>query len=110
MAVYTNLSVDQGTNFSSAIAVEQADGLGFDLTGYVARGQIRKTYVSTSYVNFDLSIPNPTDGVIALALSAAQTARMKPGRYQFDIEIANGTVVQRVIEGQLEINPRITRV
>lgn len=110
MAVYANLFIDQGTSFSTTITVEQADGLGFDLTGYTARGQIRKTYSSTSYVAFTTSITTPANGEISLTLTAAQTAKIKAGRYQFDIEISNGTLVQRVIEGQVEINPRVTRV
>lgn len=109
MAVYANLSIDQGSTFSSTVTVESSDGLTYNLTGYTARGQIRKTYSSSTYVAFSASIPSPTSGEINLSLTATQTAALKPGRYQFDVEIVQNTVVQRVIEGQIEVNPRVTR-
>ena len=110
MAIYANLSIDQGSSFSSVVTVEGQDGLVFNLTGYTARGQIRKTYTSTSYTAFSVSIPSPTDGKINIALTSTQTAGLKPGRYMYDIEIVQGLNVIRVIEGQVEVNPRITRV
>jgi hypothetical protein len=110
MAVYANLSIDQGSTFAATVTVEAPNGLTFDLTGYTARGQIRKTYTSTTAVSFITSIPAPTTGEIDLSLSATTTAGLKPGRYQFDIEITMGSTVQRVIEGQVEVNPRVTRV
>lgn len=110
MAVYANLSIDQGASFASTVTVEGPNGLLFDLTGYSARGQIRKSYNSTAAVNFTAGIVSPATGEINISLSASTTATLKAGRYQFDIEIVNGTVVQRVIEGQVEVNPRVTRV
>ena len=110
MAVYANLSIDQGSTFNSIVTVEGPNGLLFNLTGYTARGQIRKSYNSTTAVNFTTSITSPTAGEISISLSASTTATLKPGRYQFDIEIVSGAVVQRVIEGQAEVNPRVTRV
>lgn len=109
MAVYANLSIDQGSTFTSTITVEASNGLVFDLTGYTARGQIRKTYSSASAVDFTTSIADPESGEITIGVDAETTAEMKPGRYQFDVEIVNDTVVQRVIEGQVEVNPRVTR-
>lgn len=109
MAVYANLSIDQGSTFNSTVTVEGSDGLVFDLTGYTARGQIRKTYSSATAIDFDTSITNPTLGEINIGLTAETTAQMKPGRYQFDVEVVKDTVVQRVIQGQVEVNPRVTR-
>ena len=109
MAVYANLSIDQGSSFASTVTVEAPNGLLFDLTGYTARGQIRKTYSSTNSVEFTTAIATPQTGEISIGLSADTTAEMKPGRYQFDIEIVRQTTVQRVIEGQVEVNPRVTR-
>lgn len=110
MAVYANLSIDQGASFASTVTVEGPNGLLFDLTGYSVRGQIRKSYTSTTAVNFTAGITSPAAGEINISLSASTTATLKPGRYQFDIEIVNGALVQRVIEGQVEVNPRVTRV
>lgn len=112
MAVYANLSIDQGSNFSATITVEDQDGIRFDLTGYTARGQIRKTYSSSSAVNFTVEISNvPTSGKIEISLTANQTLEFKPGRYVYDIEIVQSSgSVTRVIEGQVDVNPRVTKI
>lgn len=113
MAVYANLSIDQGSNFSSTITVEDQDGIVFNLTGYTARGQIRKTYSSSTSVNFTVAISSPaSNGKIEISLTALQTLAFKPGRYVYDIEIvqtSSGSVT-RVIEGQVEVNPRVTQL
>ena len=110
MAIYSNFSIDQGSTFSSIVTVEGQDGLAFNLTGYTPRGQIRKTYSSSTAVNFSASIASAAAGQISLALTATQTGNLKPGRYVYDVEIVNGDVVVRVVEGQIEVNPRVTRV
>jgi hypothetical protein len=110
MAVYANLTIDQGSNFSSTVTVEDQDGLTFNLTSYTARGQLRKSYSSTSYTPFAVVIPNPTNGRIEISLTATQTAALKAGRYVYDIEIVQGNLVNRVIEGQIEVTPRVTQL
>ena len=111
MAVYANISIDQGSDFTSTVTVEGSDGIVFNLTGYTARGQIRKSYTSTTSVNFSASINSPTQGTIQLTLTSAQTGAMKAGRYLYDVEVvqtSTGKVI-RVVEGQVEVNPRITQ-
>lgn len=111
MAVYANLNIDQGTDFQSTITVEGSNGLPFDLTGFSARGQIRRNYTSSTAYNFTATITNPTDGEINIFLDHSVSAAMKAGRYLYDIEIVQSSSedITRVIEGQVEINPRITR-
>lgn len=111
MSIYANLQVDQGSDFFSSITVEGSDGNIFSLTGYTARGQVRKTYTSTTAYNLNATIINPTNGSINISLSSTQTAAMRPGRYVYDVEIVDAqNVVTRVVEGQVEISPGVTRV
>lgn len=111
MAVYANLNIDQGSDFQTTITVEGSNGLPFDLTGYSARGQIRRNYTSTTAYNFTATITDPTDGEINIFLDHSVSAAMKAGRYLYDVEIVqtSSSDITRVIEGQVEINPRITR-
>ena len=44
MAVYANLPIDQGSTYTSTVSVEGGNSLPFNLTGYSARGHIRKNY------------------------------------------------------------------
>lgn len=111
MAQYTDIVIDQGSTYSGKIPVVGANGLPVDLTGFSARGQIRRSYQSLTSVNFSTSIENPTSGVIFINLTPDQTGAMKPGRYVFDVEIFNTdeTDVIRVCEGQAEVTPRATK-
>ena len=109
MAVYANLTVDQGTDFSSAIDVTDSDGDPVSLVCYTVAGQIRKHYNSSTKVDFVATVSNATAGIVSLSLSAATTNAMKAGRYVYDVEIdLNGTKT-RVLEGQLEVTPGVTR-
>lgn len=110
MAIYANITVDQGSDYSSTITVEDSVGDVADLTGFSSRGQIRKTYSSLTSYDFITSIPYPTSGVIEISIPNSTTSAMKPGRYVYDVEVvsSNGTVT-RVIEGQLEVTPSVTR-
>ena len=109
MAVYANLTVDQGTDFSSAIDVTDSDGDPVSLVGYTVAGQIRKHYNSSTKVDFVATVSNATAGIVSLSLSAATTNAMKAGIYVYDVEIdLNGTKT-RVLEGQLEVTPGVTR-
>jgi hypothetical protein len=111
MAVYANISIDQGSDFTSNVTVEGSDGITFNLTGYTVRGQIRKTYTSSTSIAFVASIDVPSNGRITITLPAATTAAMKPGRYVYDLEIVETLTgkITRVVEGQVEVNPRVTR-
>jgi|TARA_A200000159_G_scaffold56922_1_gene52551 hypothetical protein len=113
MAIYSNLTVDQGSTFSVAIDVTDSSGDALNLTGYGVAGQIRKTYSSTTFTPFTASVYNQVGGVVKIELSAATTNLMKPGRYVYDVEISrtiNATdEVTRIVEGQLEVRPGVTK-
>ena len=107
MAIYANLTVDQGSTFTATIDVVDSEGSALDLTGYTYFGQIRKNYKSSTAVDFTIAA---APGGIELVLSSTQTDAMKPGRYLYDVEIVSpGGEITRVVEGQLEITPSITR-
>ena len=111
MAVYANLTVDQGTDFSSAIDVTDSDGDPVSLVGYTVAGQIRKHYNSSTKVDFVATVSNATAGIVSLSLSAATTNAMKAGRYVYDVEItSSGGTKDRVLEGQLEVMPGVTQI
>jgi len=110
MAVYSNITIDQGTDFSSNIDVTDADGDVVNLTGYTVKGQIRKTYTSSTAVDFTCAVSNAAAGIVSIALTAAQSNAMKAGRFVYDVEItASGGAKTRVLEGQVEITPGVTQ-
>lgn len=110
MAVYSNIVIDQGADYSASIDVTDTDGDAVDLTGHTAAGQIRKTYSSLTKVDFAITFASPrTTGTLNLSLTNTQTNAMKAGRYVYDIEITSSAGVKtRVLEGQVEITPGVT--
>ena len=109
MATVANYAVDQGTTFSSQVNV----GEGFDLTGYTARGKIRKSYSASKYTEFTTSITAFNDitksDTVTITLTAAQTAALKAGRYVYDLEVIQGSVITRIMQGQIEVLPGVTQ-
>ena len=110
MAIYSNLTVDQGSTFSAFVDVTDADGDALDLAGYTVAGQIRKSYSSTTAVDFTAAVSSAINGTIQLTLSDTVTNGMKAGRYLYDVEITSSAgEVTRVLEGQVEVTPGVTR-
>ena len=110
MAVLSNLSIDQGADYSADIEVQDANGNVANLASYTVAGQIRKSYSSTGFTNFTASITDSARGIVTIQLSNTTTNGMKAGRYLYDIEITDdGGVKTRVVEGQITINPGITQ-
>ena len=110
-AGYTELFLEQGTTFQSSITLDGVSGEPYDLTGFIAKSQIRKSYYSTSpTAEFSVTINQPpTSGIIVLNLTAAQTANVAPGRYVYDVLIRdNPGTVTRVLEGIVNVSPRVT--
>ena len=111
MAVYSNLTVDQGTDFTMSVDVTDTDGDALNLTWFTVAGQVRRSYFSTTAVNFTCAVSNATSGIITVSLSGTQSDAMKAGRYVYDVEITNaGGTKTRVLEGQLEIMPAVTKI
>jgi len=109
MAIYSNLTIDQGSTFKANIDVTDSDGNALNLAGYTVAGQLRKNFNSSTAVDFTASVTNATDGTIQISLSATQTNSLKAGRYVYDVEITTGSEITRVIEGQIEVTPGVTR-
>lgn len=102
-----NVVFDQGTTVSMEFNITNSDGTPYDLTGSLARAQMRKHHESNTSTSFTCSIINST---VILALTAAQSANVQAGRYVYDIEIVNSSNnVTRVIEGMITVKPEVTR-
>lgn len=109
-AAYANLYLEQGTTFNSTVEIDDVYGSTYNLEGYVANAQIRKSYYSSNpTATFETSI-NAETGMITLSLSAEITANIAPGRYVYDTTITNEhNEVTRILEGVIDVSPRVTR-
>lgn len=110
MATYKNLYIDQGSDFTFRVDLIKSLG-DLDLTNYSSRGQIRRTYNSTSSTDFAIVIDVEKDE-LRVSLTALQTGALNAGRYVYDIEVISPdspSITTRVIEGQVDITPRVTQ-
>ena len=110
MASISNIFIDQGADFTTTVTVTDSNGDAVSLVGYSAAAQIRKSYSSSTSTAFTTSISNASGGEITITLSDTQTSALEAGRYLYDVLItASGGDKTRVVEGQVTVNPSVTR-
>lgn len=110
MADFVELQIESGATFSTEIIVREADGTPKNLASYSARSQMRKSYYSTTAIDFSINITDSSNGKISMELTAANTSNIRAGRYVYDVEIENDqSVVTRIFEGIVTVVPNVTK-
>ena len=110
MASISNIFIDQGATFTTTVTVTDANGDAVNLSGYSVAAQIRKTFLSSTATAFTATISNASAGEITISLTDTQTTSLESGRYVYDVLItASGGTKTRVVEGQVTVNPSVTR-
>tara|TARA_R110000822_G_scaffold7323_2_gene30016 strand:- start:169 stop:519 length:351 start_codon:yes stop_codon:yes gene_type:complete len=110
MAIKANIIIDQGADYSAVIDVKNTNGTVKDLTGFTAAAQMRKNYAQSTPSGTFACTDNNTGGQITITMSNAVTGALEPGRYLYDVEIADGAPnITRVVEGTVTVTPGMTR-
>ena len=111
MAAYTELYVDQGTDFDSSIDLVADDGTPINVASYVFTSQIRKSYYSTNpTANISITILDAANGNVKMSMNATTTANIAAGRYLYDVKmIDSSNTTTRLVEGIITVNPQVTR-
>lgn len=120
MSARYDIYVNQGATYSLSIVLKFANGNYVNLTGFSARGQIRKLHRSDAITaTFTCTIPVPLEGSVLIYLSDSDTANIPTGetlddprsRYVYDVEIENTITgeVRRILEGYCFVSPEVTR-
>lgn len=110
-AAYSNLYLEQGATFTTTITLDDVYGETYNLAGYSASSQMRKSYYSANATATFSTTINVGQGTVTLDLTAETTANIAPGRYVYDaiISDSNTNVTTRILEGIIEVSPRVTR-
>ena len=111
-AVYVNnLVINSGSDFSQSFTLEGTNNSPFNLTGYEVDAQMRKWSGSSTAITFTTYIELPsTSGRILISLSSENTVNIRPGRYVYDVMIADSFGIKnRVIEGMVLVREGVTR-
>ena len=101
--------IDQGTTFSLPVIVSDQNGDPKDLTDYTVAAQMRRSYYTSTAIDFTAEISLPEDGEVTISLTAEETSAIKAGRYVYDIEITGDDQTLRILEGIIVINPEVTK-
>lgn len=115
-----NITIEQGATFSLPITVSDiisGSTVLRDLTGYTARMKVKENVDDTTSL-IDLTTENGritiaanqvTDtGELSLLLSAALTASLDFDRAVYDLELVNGSVVERLLQGKVTFKKEVT--
>lgn len=112
MATKANITIDQGTSFTTQINLTDENNDPINLASYTANSQIRRWYTSTdaAAVFTANTGPNTAAGILTLTLSANQTSNLDFGRYVYDVKLTDASnTITRVVEGIVTVTPRVTR-
>lgn len=111
-AGYQELFIEQGATFNTEITLDDSSGAPFNLTNFTVASQARKSYSSSTIaINFQTSVANANNGVIALSANSSVTANVAAGKLVYDVIITDSVSGNktRVLEGQIFISPSVTR-
>lgn len=106
-----DITIEQGSDFSLTLTVKEG-GLVKNLTGYTARGSMRKSYADNTAYNFDFSdSPFDSNGILIMKMSNSITVDLDSGHYVYDVELVHSSddTVQRLLKGKAEITQEVTR-
>jgi len=112
MAKYANLYISQNEDFEVQVELETLTMDVVNIENYELYGQVRKTYVSSTAIDIEITVIDAERANFAIRLDSDKTGSMKPGRYVYDIFAYNPSSGNKykVMEGQVEIAPSVTKI
>ena len=109
-AGYQTLELEQGTDFTINLTLNDVNGIPYDLTNYSIKSQFKKSYYSTTSTDFTIVVNSPVGGTISLNLNSATSANVAPGKYVYDVLLNNthDNTKSRILEGVLNVTPAVS--
>jgi len=111
MAGWVELLLDQGTDFNASIVLtDDATGNPMNLVGYTANSAAKASIAqANASFYFQCSFSDAPNGNLQMALTSANSANIKPGRYYFDVKLNSpANIKTRVIEGIITNDGQVT--
>ena len=113
MAEYVELYIDQGSDFSTTVALNDDNtNLPQNVTGYIVTSSLRRSLLSpNTSANIVCSLYDAPNGEFLLTMSAGATANLRAGSYLFDVKVydTNSMTTARLIEGVMFVTPSVTK-
>ena len=113
MAEYVELFIDQGSNFSTTVNINDDNtNLPQNVYGYVVTSSLRRSLLSANAAaNLTCSLSDPANGEFLISMTAGDTANLRSGSYFFDVKTYDSInqVTNRLIEGVIFVTPSVTK-
>lgn len=109
-----NTVIDQGADWYLSVTYEDNTGTPINISGFTAALQLRTSplaktaALSLTTQNGGIAITGAT-GTLNIHATAAQTGALQPQRYSYDLELYNGSIVTRLIQGTIQVSAETTR-
>ena len=105
-----NFILEQGATFNRILTVKENNSA-MNLTNYTVASKMRSSHDSGTVVGtFTCTISDATAGEITMQMTNSTTAAIEEGIYVYDLEITNSAgTVTRLMEGNITVNPEVTR-
>ncbi len=110
-----DILIEQGATFRLRLIWKDSAEVPIDLTGYTARMQVRRKHSAADPALISFTTENGgitlggAAGTIVVEGLATLTDDLPAKPCVYDLELVNGTVVTRLIEGAVTITPEVTR-
>lgn len=122
-----SFTIEQGSTLNFEIQYKDSNNAPVNLTGYSGKMMIRSNYADnnpTTYIilsssqaadgtglNFSGSngTTPPTSGSIGIFISAPSASAFTFASARYDLEITSGSIVTRILEGQVNLSQEVTR-
>lgn len=112
MGAYQDLQVDQGSDFSTSMNLNNADGTPINVASYVFTGQVKYSYftpvISANLIITKVDSPN---GNISIGLDRANTSNLRAGQYVYDVSVMDTSNNRtRLVQGNFILNPGVSGI
>lgn len=116
---YEDFTINQGTDIAIELHCTEPDGSVKDLSNHSLAAYMKRNYADSANdpdtVSFNGIISDAIGGIATISLTNTETDALNPrGRYVYDVELSfvdsdGDTIVERILEGQIEVSPSATK-
>lgn len=110
MSFEDSFTIDAGSTFVREYVYKDSEGEVVDLTGYLARAQVRRSTFGAVIID-SAPVIDPETYVITMSWTATQTLNLRDSNYVYGLKVYNDTTedVAMVARGVIMVNQSIVR-
>jgi hypothetical protein len=112
-SAYQDFFIEQGTDFSANVTLQDALGNPYDLNVFRVASQAKRSPFSTTpTLTFNTTVADANNGIITLRAAANVTANITATTLVYDVLIQDtgSNTISRVLEGRLFLDPAVTSI